>query len=78
MTQMNFCKMQHFIMVCTVPKTQSIFRERNAFLKIITCDPSINTMGHPDLTVSNFMRNSLGYKGLTVASKSAENHPYNI
>ena len=31
-------------------------------LEIITCDPSIYTMDHPDLTVSNFMGNSIGLK----------------
>ena len=37
-------------------KTKLIFREINSnILKIITCDPSIYTMDHPDLTVSNFM-----------------------
>ena len=30
----------------------------------ITCDPAIYTMDHPDLTVSNFMGNSIGPKGV--------------
>ena len=30
------------------------------FLEIITCDPSIYTMDHPDLTVSIFIGNSIG------------------
>ena len=29
------------------------------FLEIINCDPSIYTMVYPDLTVSNFMGNSI-------------------
>ena len=46
----------------------SIFRERNAifFMKIITCDPSIYTMDHPDLTVCNFMENSIGLKWVNI------------
>ena len=32
------------------------------FLEIITCDPSIYTMDHPNLTVSNFMGNFIGLK----------------
>ena len=39
-----------------------IFRETNAIFlgEIITCDPSIYTMEHPDLTVSNLMEKSIG------------------
>ena len=29
------------------------------FLESITCNPSIYTMDHPDLTVSNYMENSI-------------------
>ena len=38
-------------------RTKLIFRERKIFyfMEIITCAPSIYTMDHPDLTVSNFM-----------------------
>ena len=32
------------------------------FFEIITSDPSISTMDHPDLTVSNFNENSIGPK----------------
>ena len=32
------------------------------FLNIITCDPSIYTIDHPDLTVSTFMENTIGIK----------------
>ena len=31
-------------------------------LEIITSDPSLYTVGHPDLTVSKFMENSIGFK----------------
>ena len=31
-------------------------------MEIVTCDPSIYTMDHPDLTVSNFMGNPIGTK----------------
>ena len=41
-------------------KSNSIFRERNViFLEIITSNPSIYKMDHPDLTVSNFMENDI-------------------
>ena len=44
-------------------KPKSIFKERKTFfLKIITCDPSIYPMDHPDLTISNFIGNSIGTK----------------
>ena len=32
------------------------------FLEIITCDPSICTMSHPDLIVCSFIENSIGLK----------------
>ena len=35
-------------------------RKKYNVLKIVTCDPSIYTMDHPDLTISNFMGNSIG------------------
>ena len=33
-------------------------------MKIITSDPCIYTMNHPDLSVLNFMENSIGLKGV--------------
>ena len=42
-------------------KTKSIFRAI-FFFEIITFDPLINTKDHPDLIVSNFMENSIGFK----------------
>ena len=42
---------------CLLKKSKYIF-----FLKSITCDPLICTMDHSDLTVSNFMGNSIGTK----------------
>ena len=42
---------------------KTIFRERNImFLQIITCNPSIYIIDHPDLTVSSFMGNSIALK----------------
>ena len=35
-------------------------KELQSFFKIITCDFSIYTTDHPDLTKSNFMKNSIG------------------
>ena len=44
-------------------KTKSIFTGRNiTFLRIMTFDPSMDTMDHLDLTVSYFMGNSIGLK----------------
>ena len=37
-------------------------KKYNILLEIITFDPLIYTMDHPDLTVSNFMENSIGPK----------------
>ena len=31
---------------------------KNIFLEIVTCDPTIYTMGHPDFIVCSFMENS--------------------
>ena len=46
-----------------IVKTKSIFRERNIIcLEIITCNLSIFTMDHSDLTLSNFMKKSIGLK----------------
>ena len=48
-------------------KTKSMFRERNVFWGHYdrTCYPSVYTMDHPDLTVSNFIRNPIGTEGVT-------------
>ena len=55
--------MQHFIKVCTVcwNKIDLLRKKYNLFL-IITCDPSIYTMDHPDFIVCSFMENSIGLK----------------
>ena len=37
-------------------------KKYNIFWIILPCDPSIYTMNHPDLAVSNFMGNSIGPK----------------
>ena len=47
---------------CLLRQHRSVEKKYNIFLKIIACDPSTYTMGHPDLTVSNFMGNSIGLK----------------
>ena len=59
-TQMKCRIMQHFIRVFTNQSSA----EKNSFLEIVSCNPSIHTMDHPDLTESNFMENSIGPKGL--------------
>ena len=45
---------------CLLLKINLIYRERNTIFgndNQVTCNPSIYTMDHPDLTVSNFMEN---------------------
>ena len=37
-------------------------RKCNIFLEIITCDPSVYTMDHPNFIRSNFVENSIGLK----------------
>ena len=37
--------------------------------KIVACDPSLDTMDHPDITVSNFMGNSIGFKRVKLQKK---------
>ena len=49
-TQMKCRIMRHFIRVCTVSRTnRPSEKEIQYFMVIITCDPSIYTMDHPDL-----------------------------
>ena len=49
------------------------------YLEIISCDPSIYAMDHLDLTVSNFMEDSIGLqrvvkRGIQVAGFHASTH----
>ena len=37
-------------------------KELQYIFEIITCDPSIYTMNHPDLFVCSFIENSIGLK----------------
>ena len=60
--QMKCPRMQQFIRVCTVCKDEFLQTKKYIFWGIITCDPSIYTMDHPGLTVSNFMEKSIGIK----------------
>ena len=58
--------MEHFIRVCHVCSTKLIVRDQITFicLEIITCNPSIHTIDHPDFIVCSFMENSIGLKRL--------------
>ena len=47
---------------CLLTNNQSSEKEIQYILEIITWDPSIYTMDHPDLIVSHFMKNSTGPK----------------
>ena len=51
--------------------TKTIFGERNTiYLEIIAWDPSIYTMDHPKLIVSNKKKSLLVYKGLSLTNLS--------
>ena len=44
-------------------ETKSFIRESNTtFLEIITCDPSLYTMDHPNFIACSFTENSIGLK----------------
>ena len=64
---------------CTVflNKIDLQWKKYNIILQIITCDPSIYTLDHPDLTVSNIMENSI-YKqrviNVNLSITSASDH----
>ena len=58
-------------------QTKLIVRERNTiFFEVLTCDPSIYTMDHPDLPVSNFMENFIGLKRVEVKLQKSVSHIY--
>ena len=43
-------------------KNQSSKKEIQYFLEIITCEPSLYTMDHPDFIVCSFMEKPIGLK----------------
>ena len=48
-------------------ETKLILKEKNTIvLEIITCDPSIYTMDHPDLIVCGFMEDSIDLKRVNI------------
>ena len=47
---------------CLLRQHHSSEKKIQYFFEIITCDPSLYIIDHPDLTVSNFMGNSIGIK----------------
>ena len=61
----------HQDLQCLLRQNQSPEKEIYFFLEgggggIITCDPSIYTIDHTDLTLSNFMGNSIGTKRVNI------------
>ena len=56
----------HQYLHCLVRQNQTSEKEIHYLLEIITCDPSIYTMDHPCLTVSNFIGNSNGPKRVKI------------
>ena len=61
--------MRHFIRIWPVyyDNRSSETEMQNIFV-IITCDPSINAMDNPDLTVSHFMEKSIGMQRVNMVS----------
>ena len=66
----------HFISVCTGCKDKIDLQRKkcNIFFEMITCNPSIYTIDHPDITVSNFMENSIGHKRVFAFFFQESNH----
>ena len=65
-TQMKCRMMWHFIRVCTVCLDKIDLQRKKYHILggggIITCDPLIYTMDHPNLTLSSFIEYSFGLK----------------
>ena len=47
---------------CLLRQNLSSKKEIQYFLEIITCEPSIYTMDHPDFIVCSFLENSISLK----------------
>ena len=56
---------------CLLRQNQSSEEEIQYYLEIKTCDPSIYTIDHPDLTVSKFMENSIRLQRVKIGRKPA-------
>ena len=56
-------------MKCGILSGSALFAKTKSImylLEMITCDSLIYIMDHPDLSISNFMENFIGQKGLTL------------
>ena len=58
----------------TLVKMSNCWKSRalaHMFFEILTCEPSIDVMDHPDFIVCSFMENSIGLKRvkLTISNK---------
>ena len=73
-TQMKCRIMQHFIRVSTFCLDKTDLQRNTIFLEIITCYPSIHVyiMDHPDLTVPNFVENSVALKRVRVNNNGVD------
>ena len=58
--EMPHCAAFHQGLHYLLTQSGSSKREKQYFLEIITCDPSIYTMNHPLFIVCSFMENSIG------------------
>ena len=47
---------------CLLRQNQSSEKNKQYLLEIMTCDPSVYTMDHPDFIICSFMENSIGLK----------------
>ena len=61
----------HLALHCLLRQNQSAEKEIQYFKEIITIDPSIYTMVHPDLTVSSFMEKFIGFQKVKILSYTA-------
>ena len=62
---------QHFHQVihCMLRQNRSSEKHIQSILGFINCVPSIYSMGHPNISASNLMKNPLLYKGLKYNKK---------
>ena len=67
----------HLGLHCLLRPNQSSEKEIQYFLEIITRDPSIYTMNHPDLIACSFMENSIGLKRVGLKAHLLPNQNFN-
>ena len=65
---MKYHIMRHFIRICTVCKYKIDIQRKKCHnvLEIITCNPSVYKMDHPDFIVCGLMENPIGLKRVNI------------